>query len=162
MMEYMRPKFDANAVIVSPDAGGVERARAYSKRLGSSLAIIDKRRPAPNVAEMVNIIGDVKDRDTIIIDDMVDTAGTLCAAAEGLTKHGARAVYACITHGLLSGPALDRIHKSNIRELIITDSIPPRPDIKASPKVRVLTVAPLLSEAVKRIHQGDSLSSLFI
>ena len=114
------------------------------------------------MAELVNIIGDVKDRDTIVVDDMVDTAGTLCAAAEGLTKKGARAVYACITHGLLSGPALDRIHKSPLKELIITDSIPPRPEVKASPKVRVLSVAHLLGEAVKRIHMGDSLSSLFI
>ncbi|MBN2575713.1 MAG: ribose-phosphate pyrophosphokinase [Deltaproteobacteria bacterium] len=162
MMEYLRTKFDANAVIVSPDAGGVERARAYSKRLGASLAIIDKRRPSPNVAELVNIIGDVKDRDAIIIDDMVDTAGTLCAAADGLTRNGARAVYACITHGLLSGHAVTRIANSTIKELIITDSIPLRPDVKASPKVRALSVARLLSEAVKRIHEGDSLSSLFI
>jgi ribose-phosphate pyrophosphokinase len=162
MMDYMRGRFGSDAVIVSPDAGGVERARAFSKRLDASLAIIDKRRPAPNVAELVNIIGDVKDRDTIVVDDMVDTAGTLCAAAEGLTKKGARAVYACITHGLLSGPALDRIHKSPLKELIITDSIPPRPEVKASPKVRVLSVAHLLGEAVKRIHMGDSLSSLFI
>ena len=162
MMDYLRTKFDSSAVIVSPDAGGVERARAYSKRLDASLAIIDKRRPAPNVAELVHIIGDVQDRDAIIIDDMVDTAGTLCAAANGLTKAGARAVYGCITHGLLSGPALERIHASTIKELIITDSIPPRPEVKASSKVRVLSVAHLLSEAVKRIHEGDSLSSLFI
>jgi ribose-phosphate pyrophosphokinase len=162
MMEYMRGKFGSETVIVSPDAGGVERARAFSKRLDASLAIIDKRRPAPNVAELVNIIGDVKGRDAIVVDDMVDTAGTLCAAAEGLTKKGARAVYACITHGLLSGPALARIHKSPLKELIITDSIPPRPEVKASPKVRVLSVAHLLGEAVKRIHMGDSLSSLFI
>ena len=162
MMEYLKPKFGADTVIVSPDAGGVERARAYSKRLDASLAIIDKRRPAPNVAEVVNIIGDVKDRDAIVVDDLVDTAGTLCAAAEGLTKKGARAVYACITHGLLSGPAVERIDKSAIKELIITDSIPPRPDVLASPKIRVLSVAQLLSDAVNRIHQGDSLSSLFI
>ncbi len=134
MMDYMRTRFDSNAVMVSPDAGGVERARAFSKRLDAGLAIIDKRRPAPNVAELVHIIGDVKGRDAIIIDDMVDTAGTLCAAAKGLTEKGARAVYACVTHGLLSGPAIERIHASTIKELIITDSIPPRPDVKASPK----------------------------
>jgi len=162
VMDYLRTKFGPDTVIVSPDAGGVERARAYSKRLGAGLAIIDKRRPAPNVAELVHIIGDVNGRDVIVVDDMVDTAGTLCAAAQGLTDKGAKGVYACITHGLLSGPALDRIHKSTIRELIITDSIPPRPDIQASPKVRVLSVAPLLAEAVRRIHQGDSLSTLFI
>jgi ribose-phosphate pyrophosphokinase len=162
MMEYLRAKFPANAVIVSPDAGGVERARAYSKRLDTSLAIIDKRRPAPNVAELVNIIGDVSGRDAIIVDDLVDTAGTLCAAAKGLMKNGARSVSACVTHGLLSDPALERIHASSIKEIIITDSIPPRADIKASPKVRVLSVARLLGEAVKRIHLGDSLSTLFI
>jgi ribose-phosphate pyrophosphokinase len=162
VMDYLRTKFGPETVIVSPDAGGVERARAYSKRLGAGLAIIDKRRPAPNVAELVHIIGDVDGRDVIIVDDLVDTAGTLCAAAKGLTDKGAKRVYACITHGLLSGPALDRIHKSTIEELIITDSIPPRPDIMASPKVRVLSVAPLLAEAVRRIHQGDSLSTLFI
>jgi ribose-phosphate pyrophosphokinase len=162
MMEYLKTKFSNETVIVSPDAGGVERARAFSKRLDAGLAIIDKRRPAPNVAELVHIIGDVKGRDAIIIDDMVDTAGTLCAAAKGLTDKGARAVYACISHGLLSGPAIERIHASTIKELIITDSIPPRPEVKASPKVRVLSVAPLLGEAVKRIHMGDSLSSLFI
>ena len=162
MMEYLKTRFGNETVIVSPDAGGVERARAFSKRLDAGLAIIDKRRPAPNVAELVNIIGDVKGRDAIIIDDMVDTAGTLCAAAKGLTDKGARAVYACISHGLLSGPAIERIHASTIKELIITDSIPPRPEVKASPKVRVLSVAPLLGEAVKRIHMGDSLSSLFI
>ena len=162
MMEYLRGKFGSDAVIVSPDAGGVERARAFSKRLHAGLAIIDKRRPAPNVAELVHIIGDVKGRDAIIIDDMVDTAGTLCAAAKGLAAQGARGVYACITHGLLSGRALECISASTIKELIITDSIPPRPEVKASPRVRVLSVAPLLAEAVKRIHLGDSLSSLFI
>ncbi|HEX7506436.1 MAG TPA: ribose-phosphate pyrophosphokinase [Polyangia bacterium] len=162
MMDYLKTRFGSETVIVSPDAGGVERARAFSKRLDASLAIIDKRRPAPNVAELVNIIGDVKGRDAIIIDDMVDTAGTLCAAARGLTEKGARAVYACISHGLLSGPAIERISASTIKELIITDSIPPRPEVKASPKVRVLSVAHLLGEAVKRIHMGDSLSSLFI
>ncbi len=162
MMDYLRAKFTGKTVIVSPDAGGVERARAFSKRLDAGLAIIDKRRPAPNVAELVHIIGDVKDRDAIIIDDMVDTAGTLCAAAAGLTQQGARSVYACVTHGLLSGPAVERIHQSPIKELIITDSIPPRPEVRASPKVRVLSAAPLLGEAVKRIHVGDSLSSLFI
>jgi ribose-phosphate pyrophosphokinase len=162
MMDYLKTKFGSETVIVSPDAGGVERARAFSKRLDAGLAIIDKRRPAPNVAELVNIIGDVRGRDAIIIDDMVDTAGTLCAAAKGLTEKGARGVYACISHGLLSGPALERIHASTIKELIITDSIPPRPEVKVSPKVRVLSVAHLLGEAVKRIHMGDSLSSLFI
>jgi ribose-phosphate pyrophosphokinase len=162
LMDYLRTKFTHDAVIVSPDAGGVERARAYSKRLGASLAIIDKRRPAPNVAEVVNIIGDVKGRDAIIVDDMVDTAGTLCAAARAVMGHGARAVYACASHGLLSGPAVERIMASPLQEIIVTDSVPPRPEVKAAGKFRVLSVSRLLGEAVKRIHLGDSISSLFI
>jgi ribose-phosphate pyrophosphokinase len=162
LMEYLRTKFTSDAVIVSPDAGGVERARAYSKRLGASLAIIDKRRPAPNVAEVVNIIGDVKGRDAIIVDDLVDTAGTLCAAARGVMQYGARAVYACASHGILSGPAVERISASPLQEIITTDSIAPRPEIKASNKFRILPVSRLLGEAVKRIHLGDSISSLFI
>jgi ribose-phosphate pyrophosphokinase len=162
LMEHLRGKFGPEAVIVSPDAGGVERARAFSKRLGASLAIIDKRRPTPNVAEVVNIIGDVRGRDAIIVDDLVDTAGTLCAAARAVIKHGARAVYACASHGLLSGPAVERITASPLEEMITTDSILPRPDIKASSKFRVLSVSRLLGEAVKRIHLGDSISSLFI
>jgi ribose-phosphate pyrophosphokinase len=147
---------------VSPDAGGVERARAYSKRLGSSLAIIDKRRPAPNVSEVVNIIGDVRGRDAIIVDDMVDTAGTLCAAAQAVKAQGARAVFACVSHGVLSHPAIERVTASPIEELIITDTIPPRAEVRACAKIKVLSVARLLGEAVKRIHHGDSISSLFI
>ncbi len=162
VMDYMRGQFGAESVIVSPDAGGVERARAFSKRLGAGLAIIDKRRPAPNVAEVVNIIGDVKGRDAIIVDDLIDTAGTLTAAATAVMNHGARAVYACASHGLLSGPAIERISASPLSEVIITDSIPPRPDVAACKKIRILTVSRLLGEAIKRIHLGDSISSLFI
>ncbi len=162
LMDHMRARFSSDAVIVSPDAGGVERARAYSKRLGASLAIIDKRRPAPNVSEVVNIIGDVRGRDAIIVDDMVDTAGTLCAAAQAVMDQGARAVFACASHGVLSSPAIDRIMASPLQELIITDTVPPRPDVRGCPKVRILSVARLLGEAVKRIHHGDSISSLFI
>jgi len=162
LMEYMRSQFTSDAVIVSPDAGGVERARAYSKRLGGGLAIIDKRRPAPNVSEVVNIIGDVRGRDAIIVDDMVDTAGTLCAAAQAVMNQGARAVFACSTHGVLSDPAIERIMASPLKELIITDTVTPRAAVKDCPKVRVLSVARLLGEAVKRIHHGDSISSLFI
>ena len=163
LMDELRPRFGGGeSVIVSPDAGGVERARAYSKRLGTSLAIIDKRRPAPNVSEVVNIIGDVKGRDAIIIDDMVDTAGTLCAAAQAVKAQGARAVFGCASHGVLSPPALDRIMASPLEELIITDTISVRPDVRACPKIKVLSVARLLGEAVKRIHHGDSISSLFI
>jgi ribose-phosphate pyrophosphokinase len=162
LMEYLKGRFGPETVIVSPDAGGVERARAFSKRLDSRLAIIDKRRPSANVAEVVNIIGDVRGRDAIIVDDMIDTAGTLVAAAQAVMEKGARAVYACASHGVLSGPAVERIIKSPLTELIITDSIPPRPDVAACSKVKILTVSRLLAEAVKRIHLGDSISSLFI
>ena len=126
LLEYLKAPVGPEAVIVSPDAGGVERARAFSKRLETSLAIIDKRRPSANVAEVVNIIGDVKGRDAIIVDDLIDTAGTLGAAARAVMEKGARAVYACASHGVLSGAAIERINKSPLSELIITDSIPPR------------------------------------
>lgn len=162
LMDHLRTRFSHETVIVSPDAGGVERARAFSKRLGSSLAIIDKRRPAPNVSEVVNIIGDVRGRDAIIVDDMVDTAGTLCAAAQAVKNYGARSVFACATHGVLSHPAVERIIASPIEELIITDTIMPRPEIRNCDKIKVFSVARLLGEAVKRIHHGDSISSLFI
>jgi ribose-phosphate pyrophosphokinase len=162
LMEHLKARFGPETVIVSPDAGGVERARAFSKRLDSRLAIIDKRRPTANVAEVVNIIGDVAGRDAIIVDDMIDTAGTLIAAAQAVMEKGARAVYACASHGVLSGPAIERINKSPLTELIITDSIPPRPDITACAKIKMLSVSRLLAEAVKRIHLGDSISSLFI
>jgi ribose-phosphate pyrophosphokinase len=162
LMEHLRARFGADAVIVSPDAGGVERARAFSKRLSAGLAIIDKRRPSANVAEVVNIIGDVKGRDAIIVDDLIDTAGTLCAAAKAIMDQGARAVYACCSHGLLSGPALQRIIDSPLTELIVTDSIPQRKEVLETHKIRTLSVARMLGEAVKRIHTGDSISSLFI
>ena len=162
LMESLRSRFTSEAVIVSPDAGGVERARAYSKRLGSSLAIIDKRRPAPNVSQVVNIIGDVRGRDAIIVDDMIDTAGTLTAAAQAVMEQGARNVYACATHAVLSDPAIDRIMASPLKELITTDTVTPRAVVTDCSKVKILSVAKLLGEAVKRIHHGDSISSLFI
>ncbi len=149
-------------VIVSPDAGGVERARAYSKRLNTPLAIIDKRRPAANVAEVVNIIGDVRGKDAIIVDDMIDTAGTLTAAARAIMAEGAKSVSACCTHALLSGPALDRIHDSPLSKVVVTNTIPHRKEVRESPKIQVVSVAEMLGEAVKRIHVGDSISSLFI
>jgi len=162
LMDHLRNRFGPQSVIVSPDAGGVERARAYSKRLGTSLAIIDKRRPAANVAEVAHIIGDVDGREAIIVDDLIDTAGTLVAAAQAVVDSGAKAVYACASHGVLSGPAIERIEASPLAEVIITDSIPPRPDVSSCTKVRILPVSRLLGEAVKRIHLGDSISSLFI
>jgi ribose-phosphate pyrophosphokinase len=144
---------------VSPDAGGVERARAYAKRLDGELAIIDKRRARANVSEVMHIIGEVKDRTCIILDDMIDTAGTLCNAAQALAEAGAREVLAAATHGVLSGPAVERIQSSVLSEVVITDTIPLR--AKNASKLKVLTVAPLLGEAIKRIHSGDSVSSLF-
>jgi ribose-phosphate pyrophosphokinase len=151
-----------NLLVVSPDVGGVVRARALAKQLNCDLAIIDKRRPKANVAEVMNIIGEVEGRTCVIMDDMVDTAGTLCAAAQAIKQQGARAVFACSTHGVLSHPAVERIVASPLEELIITDTIPPRPEVLASGKVKVLSVARILGEAVKRIHHGDSISSLFI
>jgi len=159
--DYLRKKFDSSTVFVSPDAGGVERTRAYSKRLGAALAIIDKRRERANVSEVVNLIGEVKDKDCIIIDDMIDTAGTLCGAARALAEKGARSVAACATHGVLSGPAVVRIAESPLSEVIVSDTIPLSEAAKACPKIKQVTIARLLGEAIKRIHSSDSVSSLF-
>jgi ribose-phosphate pyrophosphokinase len=162
MIEQLRLTHGKESVIVSPDAGGVERARAYAKRLGSSLAIIVKRRSGPNVSEVIHIIGDVKGKDAIIVDDMIDTAGTLVSAAKAVMDSGARTVAACATHGVLSGPAIKRIEESPINAVIVSDTIPLRPEAKACKKIQQLSVARLLGEAIKRIHHGDSISSLFI
>ncbi len=151
-----------DVVVVSPDAGGVERARAYSKRLGASLAIIDKRRPQPNVSEVMNIIGDVKGKRAVIVDDIIDTAGTLTTAAHAVIDAGAISVSACGTHPVFSGEAMERIEKSPLSEVIVSNSIPLSGPGKALSKVRVKSVSRLLGEAVKRIHHGDSISSLFI
>lgn len=149
-------------VIVSPDAGGVERARAYSKRHGGALAIIDKRRPAHNVAEVMNVIGDIQGLDAIIIDDMVDTAGTLTGAANALVEKGARRVVAYATHAVLSGPAIERLNESALEKLIVTDTIPLHREARACEKIEVLSCGPLLAKAVRRIHLGESVSSLFV
>ena len=162
MIDYLKTKYSKDSVIVSPDAGGVERARAYAKRLSSSLAIIDKRRSGPNVSEVMNLIGDVKGRDAIIVDDMIDTAGTLAQAAKAVMDAGARTVIACATHGVFSGPAIERIAASPLTEVIVSDTIPLKPEAKLSGKIQQLSVARLLGEAIKRIHHGDSISSLFI
>lgn len=148
-------------VVVSPDAGGVERARALAKRLDATVAMIDKRRTAPNVAKAMNIVGEVSGRSAIILDDMIDTAGTLTEAARAVLDHGAFEVFATATHGVLSGPAIDRIEASPIRKVIVTDTIPLRKEALSSGKVVQLTVAPLLAEAIERIHHYDSVSSLF-
>ena len=162
VMEVLRVKHSADSVVVSPDAGGVERARAYSKRLNATLAIIDKRRSSPNVSEVMHLIGDVKGKDAVVVDDMIDTAGTLTQAARAAMEQGARSVSACATHGVLSGPALQRIEDSALSEVFITDTIAATDAVKQSKKIKVISVARLLGEAVKRIHHGDSISSLFI
>lgn len=161
LLQYIRENFRDDLVVVSPDAGGVERARAFAKRLDASLAIIDKRRERANVAEVMNIIGDVQGKVAVIVDDMVDTAGTLTKAAEALMDKGAKEVYGCCTHPVLSGKAVERIENSPIRELIVTDTIPLSPEAAKCPKIKVLSVAKLFGEAMKRIHLNESVSVLF-
>jgi len=147
--------------VVSPDAGGVGRARVFARRLGAPLAIIDKRRPTPNVAQVLHVIGEVKDRDVVIFDDMVDTAGTLVLSAEALRKEGARRIFAACTHPVLSGQAIEKIEKSLLERLIVTDTIPLKPTARACAKIQVLSVAGLFGEAIRRINEGSSVSSLF-
>lgn len=162
-IEYIKKHFmDKDIIIVSPDAGGVERAREYAKRLDSTFAIVDKRRPRPNESEVMNIIGEVKDKIAIIVDDMIDTAGTICKAADALLEKGAKEVYAIATHPVLSGKALERISASSLKTLIVSDTIPLREEAKKMEKIKVLSVAELLGEAIRRIHTDDSISSLFI
>jgi ribose-phosphate pyrophosphokinase len=161
-LEHLRPRFAEPSVFVSPDAGGVERTRAYAKRVGAELAIIDKRREAKNVSEVMNIIGDVQDRECVILDDMIDTAGTITNAARALKEKGARRVLAAATHPVLSGPAIERIVDSPLEEVIVTDTIPLTAEAEATGRFRVLSVAGLLGEAIKRIHHSDSVSSLFV
>jgi len=161
LLEYIKSKNYEDPVVVSPDAGGVERARYFAKKLkNADLAIIDKRRTGPNVSEVMHIIGDVKGRNVIILDDLVDTAGTITQAAESLVNHGAKSVIACCTHPVLSGPAHERIEKSPIEELVVTNTIPIN-SAKPSSKIVVLSVAKILGEAIRRIHTNSSVSSLF-
>ena len=152
---------DKDIVVISPDVGGVVRARGIAKRIDGDLAIVDKRRDKANESEVMNIIGDVNGRDCIIVDDIVDTAGTLCNAAEALIKAGAKSVSAYITHGVLSGPAVERIKKSKLDELVITDSIAPTKLILDASNIRILHLAPLIAEAIRRISSDSSVSSLF-
>jgi ribose-phosphate pyrophosphokinase len=161
IVDYLAKKDLKDPVLVSPDAGGVERARAIAKRLSAGLAIIDKRRDGPNVAVFMNLIGDVKGKDVVVIDDMIDTAGTLIQAVEAVKREGARRVLACAVHGVLSGPAIKRIQDSALEEVVITNSVPLAPE-KAHPKIHVLSVAPLLAEAIRRIHDEESVSTLFV
>ena len=162
LLKYIKRHFNDNLVIVSPDAGGVERARAFAKRLSASLAIIDKRREGPNIAEAMNIIGEVEGKTTIILDDMVDTAGTLTQAAQALKNRGAAEVYACCTHPVLSGPSLERIEGSPIDQIVVTNTIPLNEKAKDCSKIKVLSIAELLGETIKRIHNSDSVSTLFV
>ena len=162
LLEHIKKHFHNDTVIVSPDAGGVERARAFAKRLHTQLAIIDKRRPAPNKAEAMHVVGDVKGKTAIILDDMVDTAGTLTEAATALKGHGAMEIHACCAHAVLSGPAVDRITESDIKTLLVTNTNPLSENARKCDKIRVGSVSKLLAEAIHRSHTGSSVSSLFV
>jgi ribose-phosphate pyrophosphokinase len=162
MIEHFRACAGSNLTVVSPDAGGVERARAFAKRVNAPLAIIDKRREQANVAEIMNIIGEVGGRRCIMVDDLIDTGGTLVKGVEALMEAGAESVCACATHGVLSGDAVKRIEESNLSEVVLTNSIPLRDDARRCEKIRVLSVAPLLARAIQSIHEGGSISTLFV
>jgi ribose-phosphate pyrophosphokinase len=162
LLDHIREDYRTNTVIVSPDTGGVVRARAFATRLGANLAIIDKRREGPNEAQVMNIIGNVAGKKVVVLDDLIDTAGTVVQAAKALKEAGALDVAVCCTHPVLSGPAIERLESSDIKEIIVTDTIPLHDGAKACNRVKVLSVAGLLSEAVRRIYYDDSVSSLFI
>jgi ribose-phosphate pyrophosphokinase len=162
MIEHMRARQTANTIVVSPDAGGVERARAFAKRMNVPLAILDKRRDDVNVAEVVHIIGDVEGCECMIVDDLIDTAGTLINGAAALLKAGAKSVTACATHAVLSPPAVERITNSSIQEVVLTNSIPLCDEARQCPKIRTLSVASLLARAIQSIHEETSVSRLFV
>jgi ribose-phosphate pyrophosphokinase len=162
LIEAIRRKNLENLVLVSPDAGGVERARAFAKRLKVDLAIMDKRRPEANQAEIMHVIGDVDGSDCVIVDDIVDTAGTLVKTSEALMDHGARSVYATAVHPVFSGPALERIESSPIKKVMVTDTLTLSEVAAQSSKIEQLSLAVLLGEAIRRIHEGASVSSLFV
>ena len=162
LLDYIENTFGEDVIMVSPDAGGVERTRAFAKRLNSGLAIIDKRRERANVCEAMHVIGDVEGKTAILMDDMVDTAGTLCAGADTLIANGAKEVHACCSHPVLSGPAIDRINASQLKSLVVTNSIPLNGKASECDKIKVLSVSSLLGDAINRIHNEDSVSSLFI
>lgn len=160
LADYFLDKQIENPVVVSPDMGGVTRARQFAERLGAPLAIIDKRRPAVNVAQVMNIIGDIKDKTAIIIDDMIDTAGTISAGAEALLERGAKGVYACCIHPVLSGDGVERLQASSLKEVVVTNTIM-LPEQKRIEKIRILSVAELIAEAIIRVHTQRSISQLF-
>ena len=162
LVEHFADRYERGEVIVvSPDAGGVERARNFAKRMNAPLAIIDKRRTDANVAEVMNIIGEVRGKHCLMVDDLVDTAGTLVKGVEALLGAGAKSVSACASHPVLSGPAVERIDKSEITELVVTNSIPLSPEARQCSKIRVMSIAPLLARGIKSIHEGGSISTLF-
>jgi len=160
LIKYCKGLNLENYTVVSPDVGNVKRARAYADRLGAPLAIIDKRRPEPNVAEVMNIIGDIKGKNVFLFDDMIDTAGTIVGGADALIKSGARDVYACCTHPVFSGPARERIRNSAIKKLIVTNTIPQKEEDFGG-KLKVVSVAPLIGESIRRIHERRSVSEIF-
>ena len=162
ILDYIKANFKNNLVIVSPDAGGAERARAFAKRLQADLAIIDKRRDAPNKAKAMAVIGDVAGKIAVILDDMVDTSGTLTEAVDAIAKNGAKEIHACCSHPVLSGKAIDRIMKSGLKSLVVTDTIPLNSNAKACNKIKVLSIAQLVGEAIIRSYKGDSVTSLFV
>ncbi len=162
IIDYIRANFNKDLVIVSPDAGGVERARAYAKRLNAGLAVVDKRRDAPNLAKAMFLVGDVVGKDVVIIDDMVDTAGTLTEAAEAIMRNGANEVHASCAHAVLSGPAIERIEKSILKTVVVTDTIPLKKNAQACDKIKVLSIAMLVGEGIIRSFRGDSVTSLFV
>lgn len=161
LAEYFKTKNIEDLVVVSPDLGSVTRTRDFSYKLDAPIAIVDKRRPEANVSEIMNIIGDIKDRNVILIDDMIDTAGTIVNAAQALKDMGAKDIYACCTHGVFSGPALDRIKKSVIKELVVLDTINLSPELRSLDNITLLSVAPIFAEAIRRIFNNDSVSKLF-
>lgn len=162
IIDYIKTHYNDNLVIVSPDTGGAERARAFAKRLDANLAIIDKRRESPNESEAMAVVGDVSGKTAVILDDMVDTAGTLVHAAGALMKEGASVVHACCSHAVLSGPAIDRIEGSSISNLVATDTIPLNPNAASSSRIKILTISELVGEAIIRSYKGDSVTSLFV
>jgi len=162
MIDYFKPLNIPDLAVISPDPGGVERARAFAKRLNAPLAIIDKRREKPNVAEVMNVVGEVEGRNCLMVDDLIDTAGTLVKGAEALLEQGAKSVSACATHAVLSGPALERIEESPLKEVVFTNSIPLSEAARQSSKIKSLSVAPLLARAIQSIHEETSVSILFV
>ncbi len=161
LAKYFKKKMDENWVVVSPDVGSVSRARNFASRVDASIAIVDKRRPKANAIEIMNLIGDVRGKTCLMVDDMIDTAGTICQGAEALVKNGAKEVYACCTHGVLSGPAMDRINASPIKELAILDTINMPESVKNNPKIKVISVAKTVAKAITAVYSDSSLSAIY-